>query len=86
MGVSLILFNNLFDSIPTLCSLYYYCSTVLIEVGDNNNSENSLTVQDCFGYPGFFIYLSIFRNLNFLSHRSFTCLLRVTLKYLYYLW
>ena len=35
---------------------YYNCSIVQLEVRDGNTSSSTLTIQDCFIYPGFSIF------------------------------
>ena len=43
--------------IPVPSCFYYYSSIEEIEVGDGDASEDSFIVQNCFGYPGFFVFL-----------------------------
>ena len=56
---------RVFDFIPVIilsipiqitCSFYYYCSVVQVEVRENVTSRNSFIVQDCFTYPGPFVF------------------------------
>ena len=45
---------SVFIPIP---SCFYYCSPVIeLDVRDGNASGSSFIIQDCFGYPGFFVF------------------------------
>ena len=50
---------NMNLSVIILCSFYYYCSVVQLEVWVGDFSWNFFLVQDCFDYPGFFLCFSI---------------------------
>lgn len=40
-----------------LCSFYYYCSVVQLEVRDGDMSRNSFIVPDCFSNSEIFLFL-----------------------------
>ena len=46
---------SIFMTVPSC--FYCYSSLVELKVRDGNGSEGSFIVQDCFGYPGFFVFL-----------------------------
>ena len=59
------IYVNVFDSIPLvhvsvfmpiLNFSHYYSSIVELEVRDGDTSRSSFLVQDCFSYPGFFVF------------------------------
>ena len=39
------------------CGFHYCCSLVYLEVSYGNTSRSSLIAQDCFSYPGVFVFL-----------------------------
>ena len=56
---------RVFNSIPlinvsvfmSISSCFHYCGSVIeFEVWDGNASGSTFIVQDCFGYPGFFVF------------------------------
>jgi hypothetical protein len=61
----LITMINLSVSIPIPCSFYYYYSVVQLEVWDSDTSRRSFIVQDCFSYPGFFVFPYEVENCSF---------------------
>jgi hypothetical protein len=50
---------------PMPYGFYYCCSVVQLEIGDGDTSRSSFIVQDCFSYPGFFVFLNEVENGSF---------------------
>ena len=46
---------NIYVFVPVPNSFHYCCSVIGFEVRDGNASRSTFVVQDCFGYPGFFV-------------------------------
>ena len=42
--------------VPIQCSFHYYSSMIELEVRDGDASRSTFLVQDCFGYPGLFVF------------------------------
>jgi hypothetical protein len=61
----LIALINLSFPTPIPGSFYYCCSVVQLEVKDGDSSKCSFVVQDCFVYPGFFVFLYEVENCSF---------------------
>ena len=61
---SILLINlSIFMSIS--CDFYYYCSEVQLTIRDRDTTRNYLIIQDCFSYPGFFVFLYEIENCSF---------------------
>ena len=58
-------FINLSVSVPIPFGLYHYYSVVQLEVRDGDSPRNSSIVENCFGYPGFFVFLYEVENCSF---------------------
>jgi hypothetical protein len=51
--------------------LFYHCFVVQLEIREGETSRNSFIIQDCFSYPGFFVFP--YEAQNFLSRSIKNC-------------
>jgi hypothetical protein len=47
-----------------------YYSVIHIEVRDDDSYRSSLIIQDCYAYPGFFVFLYEVENCYFKVHKK----------------
>jgi hypothetical protein len=61
---------NLSVPLLILCSFYYYCSVVHLQIRDGDNSKSYVIVQDCFSYPVFFFIFPYEVKLSIVLSRT----------------
>ena len=65
-----------FSVFMPVSSCFYYCSSVIeLDVRDGNASRISFIVQDCFGFPGFFVSPNKLDYFSLKGCKEFGCFL-----------